>query len=72
MNLSLDVALIGMKAALDQMERTGEQFAQLAGSSSDTAKDEVELISQQHSFEASATVARAADETLGSLLDLFT
>ena len=71
MSLSLDVAYIGMKAALDQMQRTGEQFAQLAESSSGIAKDAVDLISQKHSFEASATVARVADETLGTLLDLF-
>ena len=70
MSPSLDVAFIGMKAALDQLERTGAQIAQLVGDS-DPVQDAVELISSQRSFEASAAVARAADETLGTLLDLF-
>ena len=69
MSPSLDVAFIGMKAALDQLERTGEQFAQLV-EDSDPVRDAVQLISSQRNFEASATVARAADETLGTLLDL--
>ncbi len=70
MSPSLDVAFIGMRAALDQLERTGEQFAQLA-EAGNPAKGVVELISSQRNFEANATVARAADETLGTLLDLF-
>ena len=70
MSPSLDVAFIGMRAALDQLERTGEQFAQLA-EASNPAKNAVELSSSQRNFEANATVARAADETLGTLLDLF-
>ncbi len=70
MSSALDVALVGMTAALDQLNRTAEQIARPTDDD-DLAEDIVELNSAQHSFEASASVARAADETLGSLLDLF-
>ena len=70
MHPSLDVALIGMQAAMDQLVRTGERIAQLA-EDGDLPRDIVELISLQRKFEASATVARVANEMLGSLIDLF-
>ncbi len=70
MSSALDVALVGMTAALDQLERTAERIAQPA-EDSNLVEDIVELNAAQHSFEASASVARAADETLGTLLDLF-
>ncbi len=70
MSPSLDIAFIGMKAALDQLERTGAQIAQLV-EGSDPVRNAVELITSQRSFEASAAVARTADQTLGTLLDLF-
>ena len=59
-----------MQAALDQLARTAERIAQLADEG-DLPRDIVELISLQRKFEASATVARMADEMLGTLLDLF-
>ncbi len=70
MSPSLDFAMIGMKAAIDQMERTGEQLAQLV-SETNVVDNVVDLLQEQRSFEANAASARAADETLGKLIDLF-
>lgn len=66
----LDVALIGMQAAMDQLARTAERIAQLT-EDGDLLRDIVELISLHRRFEANATVARTANEMLGTLLDLF-
>ena len=73
---SIDTAFIGMKVALDQMERTGQQITSLMEdtspkrSSSDLASDMVQLSSEQRTFEANAEVARTADKAVGTLLDL--
>ena len=66
----LDVALIGMQAAMDQLVRTAERIAQLT-EDGDLPRDIVELISLHRRFEANATVVRTANEMLGTLLDLF-
>ncbi len=70
MNPVLDVALLGMKEAMDQLVRTAERIARLT-EDGDLPRAIVELISLQRKFEANATVARTANEMLGSLLDLF-
>ena len=73
---SIDTAFIGMKVALDQMERTGQQITDLIEdtspkrSSNDLASDMVQLSSEQRTFEANAEVTRTADKTVGTLLDL--
>ena len=73
---SIDTAFIGMKIALDQMERTGQQITSLMEdtspkrNSSDLASDTVQLSSEQRAFEANAEVARTTDKTVGTLLDL--
>ena len=59
-----------MNAAMDQLVRTAERIAELA-EDGELPRDIVELVSLQRKFEASATVARMANEMLGSLLDLF-
>ncbi len=70
MNTSLQVAFIGMKASLEQMQCIGDQFAQLASGSNLEMDDVVELLSEQRTLEANAAVARTADEVVGSLVDL--
>ena len=73
---SIDTAFIGMKVALDQMERTGQQITSMMEDtspkrdSSDLASDVVQLSSEQRAFETNAEVARTADKTVGTLLDL--
>ncbi len=70
MTASLEMALTGMKASLEQMQCIGDQFAQVAAGGSLEVEDVVELISAQRTFEANATVAKSADEVVGSLIDL--
>ncbi len=70
MTPALEFAYIGMKASLEQMQCIGEQFAQLASGKNLAADDVVELLSGQRTFEANATMARAADEVVGSVIDL--
>ncbi len=70
MNTSLQVAFIGMKASLEQMQCIGDQFAQLASGSNLEMDDVVELLSEQRTLEANAAVARTADEVVGSVIDL--
>jgi hypothetical protein len=69
-NTSLEVAFIGMKASLEQMQCIGDQFAQLASGGTLAVNDMVELVSEGRTFEANAAVVRAADEVLGSVIDL--
>jgi flagellar basal body rod protein FlgG len=59
-----------MKASLDQVQCIGEQFAQLASGSNLEVDDVVELVAGQRTFEANATMARTADEVVGSVIDL--
>lgn len=70
MNTSLEVAFIGMKASIEQMQCIGDQFAQLASGGTLAVDDMVELTSEQRTFEANAAVARTADEVVGSVIDL--
>ena len=66
---ALEFAFVGMKASLDQLRCAGEQMAQLI-SGNDPARDMVELLAGQHTFDANAAVARTADEVVGSIIDL--
>ena len=70
MNTSLEVAFIGMKASLEQMQCIGNQFAQLASGGTLAVADVVELVSEGRTFEANAAVVRAADEVVGTVIDL--
>ncbi len=70
MTPALEFAYIGMRASLDQLQRIGEQFAQLASGSNLEVDGVVELLSGQRTFEANAAVARTADQVVGSVIDL--
>lgn len=66
---SLEFALIGMKASLDQLQCIGEQMAhQVSGNN--IAEDMVQLTSAQRSFEANAATASTSDQVLGLLIDI--
>ena len=71
---AIDTALVGMRASLDQLERTGQQIANLVSSSSISSghlvEDIVQLSSAQHGFEANAAVVRTANEIIGTTIDL--
>lgn len=74
MTPAIDTAFIGMRASLDQLERTGQLIANLVSSSSvssgNLVKDMVQLSSSQHAFEANASVVRTANEIVGTTIDL--
>lgn len=68
---AIDTSLIGLKATLDQLERTGQLIAKLT-SDSDAVRDQVELTLAGHAFKANAAVVKASDEVLGTVVDLKT
>jgi flagellar hook protein FlgE len=70
MTSSLDFAMIGMRASMEHMERTGEQMVQMI-SENTMSQQMVSLMTEQRTYEANATVARAADQLLGTVLDIF-
>lgn len=74
MTPAIDTAFVGMRASLQQLERTGQLIANLASSSSlssgNLVKDIVQLSSSQRAFEANAAVVRTANEIIGTTLDL--
>lgn len=71
---AIDTALVGMRASLDQLERTSQSIANLVSSSrlssGHLVEDIVQLSSAQHAFEANAAVVRAANDILGTTIDL--
>lgn len=70
MTSSLDFAMIGMRASMEHMERTGEQMVQMI-SENTLPENMVSLMTHQRTYEANATVARAADQILGTVIDMF-
>ena len=70
MTPALEFAMIGMKASMDQMQRTGEQMAQMLTDNS-IVQHTVDLMTESHMCQANATVVKSADELLGNLIDLF-
>ncbi len=74
MTPAIDTAFIGMRASLEQLERTGQLIANLVSSSSvssgNLVKDMVQLSLSQHAFEANAAVVRTANEIVGATIDL--
>ncbi|UCH09198.1 MAG: hypothetical protein JSU61_08115 [Fidelibacterota bacterium] len=70
MTPALEFAMIGMKASMDQMQRTGEQMAQMLTDNS-IVQHTVDLMNESHMYQANATVVKSADELLGNLIDLF-
>ncbi|MCH7521987.1 MAG: hypothetical protein IIB42_09855 [Candidatus Marinimicrobia bacterium] len=71
---AIDTALVGMRASLDQLERTSQSIANLVSSSSVSSgnliEDVVQLSLAQHAFEANAAVVRTANEIIGTTIDL--
>ena len=71
---AIDTALVGMRASLDQLERTSQSIANLVSSSSVSSgnliEDVVQLSLAQHGFEANAAVVRTANEIIGTTIDL--
>ncbi len=70
----LQAGLQGVRTGIDQFGRAAGQIASASNSSSSTnsssiAENLVEIKQAQQSVAASAAVIKAADETLGSLLD---
>jgi flagellar hook-associated protein FlgK len=70
MTSSLDFAMIGMRASMEHMERTGEQMVQMIQENT-LVENTVALMTDQHTYEANAKVARAADQMMGTLVDMF-
>lgn len=74
MTPAIDTAFIGMRASLQQLERTGQLIANPASSGSvssgNLVNDIVQLSSSQRAFEANAAVVRTANEIIGTTLDL--
>ena len=74
MTPAIDTAFVGMRASLQQLERTGQLIANLASSSNlssgNLVNDIVQLSSSQRAFEANAAVVRTANEIIGTTLDL--
>jgi flagellar hook-associated protein FlgK len=70
MTPALEFAMIGMKASMDQLQRTGEQMAQMI-SENTIVQNTVNLMTESHLYEANASVVKSADELLGNLIDLF-
>ena len=73
---AIDIAFVGMRASLDQLERTSQSIANLVSSSSVSSgnliEDVVHLSLAQHAFEANAAVVRTANEIIGTTIDLLT
>ena len=71
---AIDTALVGMRASLDQLERTSQSIANLVSSSSVSSgnliEDVVQLSLAQHAFEANAAVVHTANEIIGTTIDL--
>lgn len=69
----LQAGLQGVRTGIDQFGRAAGQIASASNSSSSNsssiAESLVEVKQAQQSVAASAAVIKAADETLGSLLD---
>ena len=69
MTSAIDTSFIGMRETIDNLRQVAESVAELA-EDSDLARDMVELSSLSRDFEANARVAEAADENIGTVLDL--
>lgn len=58
----------GMSSAIDRFDRASMRLARSA--SGDLARDRVDQISAQRTFEANLSTVRTADDMLGALLDI--
>jgi flagellar hook-associated protein FlgK len=77
MNLGsvVNQGLIGMQRSQSEMLRSAAQIAQASGQQNDSAKNDLvepllNIKAQSQVFDASAKVVKAANETLGTLLNI--
>lgn len=72
--ISLSTGLHGIRTGLEGLQRTASQIASKdafeAGSTSDLAKSMINLKLYTNQVDASAQVVKAADQMLGTLLDI--
>lgn len=67
---ALSSAVHGMRAGFDRLDRAAHRIAR-DGDSADLAGNMVALLKARHEVRANATVARAADDLVGTILDVF-
>jgi flagellar hook-associated protein FlgK len=68
------VASYGLNSAANQLNTTAQKIAGYGtdtADSNDLAQNVVDLIGEKTSFKANALVLKTADQTLGTLLDIF-
>jgi hypothetical protein len=66
---AIDEGLRGINTGFDRLNRAAERIAR-DGAGGDVAGNFVEMIKARHEVRANAKVVRAADETIGSLIDI--
>ena len=68
MTNTINTAVLGLRASLEQLQRVSERLANLSADSN-LIQDIVELKSAEHSFKANATVIRTANEIAQHTID---
>jgi hypothetical protein len=66
----LDSAVAGIDSRLASFERAAKRIAQPGGDAT-LVRDIVQTMDDSHGVEANAKVVRAADDMLGTLIDIF-
>ena len=69
MSNTINIAMLGLQASLQQLERVGAQLADLT-SESNLAEDIIELTAAERAFQANAAVIRTADQLAQQTIDL--
>lgn len=67
---ALSSAVHGLRAGFDRFDRASGRIAR-DGESADLAANMTDLLRARQQVRASVTVARAADEMVGTVLDVF-
>lgn len=70
MTTAIGSALSGLSAGFDRLDRTADRIARNADGA-DRAGQMVDLLRATHEARANLTTLKAADEMVGSLLDVF-
>lgn len=65
----MDAAAAGIQARLDSFERAAKRIAQPGDPT--IVRDMVQTMNDAHGVEANAKVLRAADDMVGTLIDIF-
>jgi hypothetical protein len=66
---AIDEGIRGINAGFDRLNRAAERIGR-DGAGGDVAGSFVEMIKARHEVRANAKGVRAADETIGSLIDI--